>query len=216
MWTRRRAVALGVLTVSGLSGCGGAAELATGSGPIERTASPAILAEPAVSDTAYELSSREEQVLRREVSAGGETRTIVATNQIARYEKALNGVGRGSQFVVLSTPGFSFAGQPLNPIADWTNEELLQSVGPAFGDLSAVRERATRTEPMLGTDTTVSKFDATATAGGQAFDLSLYTASVVNEGDVVIGAGGYPQAVDSGEAGTVEGFFSAIDHPTDR
>ncbi|TQQ82915.1 hypothetical protein EGH24_05620 [Halonotius terrestris] len=216
MYTRRRALALGALGIGSLSGCSGAADLATGDGPIEREADPAVLADSAVDDAGYELRTQEERTLEREVSAGGETRTIIATNQVALYDKTINDIEQASLFGVISTPGFSFAGQTLNPVADWENERLLELVADQFPGLRDASETSSYAETVLGTDITVSKFDGVATFGGQEFDVYIYVASVVNEGDVVIGAGGYPQAFDSAESGNIESFFTAIEHPAEQ
>lgn len=209
---------MGALGIGALSGCSTAAELA-GDGPIERTAAPAILPESAVSGTDYKLSLQDQRTIEREVSAAGQQRTIIATNQVSLYPKAVGELARGSQFGVVSTPGFTIAGQTLNPAAKWSNEELLDTVSSQFSGLSEPSEESTLTKTMLGTETTITKFDATANFGGREFDIYIYTGSIVHErneegqSDVVIGAGGYPQEFDENEADTVEGFFEAIEHP---
>ena len=218
MYTRRRALALGALSIGALAGCSSVSELA-GDGPIERTAAPAMLAEDAVSGTGYEQSSQRERTLEREVSAGGQSRTIIAANQVTLYEKAIQELARGSLFGVVSTPGFTIAGQTVNPVANFSNEELIDLVSEQFDGLSDVSEVETLTKTALGSEIPVTKFDGTANFGGQEVPIYIYTGKVVNERnengatDVVIGAGGYPQAYDDTEADTVESFFGAIEHP---
>lgn len=218
MYTRRRALALGAIGIGALSGCSSTTELA-GSGPIERSAASAILPQSVVSGTEYELSTQRERTVERTVSAAGQERTISATNQVALYQKAIDNLAQGSLFGVVSTPGFTIAGQTLNPVAGMSNSELIDVVGEQFNGLSGASEVSTLTKTMFGTDTTVSKFDATANFGGREFDIYIYTGSVVHQrneqgqSDVVIGAGGYPQAFDETEADTIEGFFGDIEHP---
>lgn len=218
MYTRRRALALGAIGIGALSGCSTASELA-GDGPIERTAASAVLSQSAVDETEYEQSTQQERTVEREVSAGGQQRKIIAGNKITLYEKAIDDLARGSLFGVVSTPGFTIAGQTLNPVAGMSNAELIDIVGQEFNGLADASEISTQTRTVLGSETTVSKFDATANFGGQEFDIYIYTGSVENQrnddgqSDVVVGAGGYPQAFDDTEADIVEGFFDAIEHP---
>lgn len=211
MYTRRRALAFGAVGIGTLAGCSGASDLA-GDGPIERTASPAILSESAVSETEYELSRQSEETIEQEVSAGGQSRTIIANNQLAIYTKAIEDIEAGL-FAVIATPGFSFAGQTLNPVAGMSNDDLVSRFGQRLGGLQSASEIETLTQTVLDTDITISKFDATGTFGGREFDVYAYVGKVVNEGDVVIAGGAYPRAYDSAEAATTESLFTDIEHP---
>lgn len=211
MYTRRRALALGALSVGTLTGCSGASDLA-GEGPIERTASPAILSESAVSETEYELSRKDKKTIEQEVSAAGQSRRIIANNQLTFYTKTIEDIEAGL-FVVIATPSFSFAGQTLNPVAGMSNQDVVDQFGQRLGGLQSATESETLSQNVLGTDTTISKFNSKGTYNGREFDVYAYLGKVVNEGDVVIAGGAYPQAYDSAEAEITESLFTDIEHP---
>ncbi|MEA1929986.1 DUF6517 family protein [Halohasta litorea] len=213
MYTRRRAVAMGVIGISALSGCSGAAELARGDGPLEREAARAAVSESAIAGTEYELKEATDEVIEQEISAGGQERTIIATNKLNRYAKAIDISEEGSLFGVISSPGFEFAGRTLNPVASQSNRELLELARQQFSNLTIGGSVEETERTVLGTETTVSKFEATATFGPEEYDIYIHVGSVTNEGDVIIGLGGYPQDFDDTENDTIAGFFGEIEHP---
>lgn len=211
MYTRRRALALGAIGIGALSGCSTASELA-GGGPIKRTAAPAVIAESAASESGYELDRQFEETLEQEVSAAGKTRKIIANNQFAMYKKTIQDIEQSS-FAVIATPGFSIAGQTLNPVAKMSNEELVDRFGQRLGGLQSATEIETLTQTVLDTDMTISKFSAKGTFADQEIDVYAYLGKVVHEGDVVVAGGGYPKEYDSQEATTMEGLYTDIEHP---
>lgn len=214
MYTRRRALALGVAGMGALAGCSTASEFA-GDGPIKRTAAPAALSESAVSETEYQEEEQREQRFERTVQG----RTIIASNQITLYAKSVDQIARGSLFGVVSTPGFSIAGQTLNPVGQMSNEDLLEFVSDEFGGISDVSKELTFESTVLGSKTEISKFGATRELGNQNVDMYIYAGKALNERndegktDVVLGAGGYPKGLDDTESETIEGFFEEIEHP---
>lgn len=214
MHTRRRALLMAAAGVTALSGCSSdAAEFATGDGPLEREADRAALSQSALSQTEYELTEETERTIRREVSASGQTREIIASNKLTRYAKAIDISDRGSLFGVISSPGFVFAGRTLNPIAKYSNRELLGVAGQEFNNLSVRSVAEENQTTVLGKETTVSKFDATATFANQRYEVYIHVGMVADKGDIIIGLGGYPQAYDDTEDETVSGFFNEIQHP---
>jgi len=213
MYTRRRALAVGVMGISALSGCADAAELARGDGPLEREAQRAAISESALSQTEYELTDERTRKIEQTVSAGGQERTIIATNKFNQYSKPIDISEEGSIFAVISSPGFEFAGRSLNPVANQSNEELLELAREQFENLTVRGTESETQETILGTETTVSKFDASATFADEPYDIYIHVSSVTNEGDVIIGLGGYPQAYDDDENDTIAGFFGEIEHP---
>lgn len=214
MYSRRRALALGVAGMGALAGCSTASELA-GDGPIKRTAAPAALSESAISETEYQEEEQREQRFERTVQG----RTIIASNQITLYAKAVDQLARGSLFGVVSTPGFTIAGQTLNPVGQMSNEDLLEFVSNEFGGISDVSKESTFESNVLGSKTEISKFGATRELGNQNVDMYIYAGKALNERndegkkDLVLGAGGYPKAFDDTESETIEGFFEEIEHP---
>lgn len=90
MYSRRQAVAVAGLGIAALSGCTDLAEFATGDGPLSETAQPAAIAEQTLSETGYTLASRDTLEIKEEVQAGGETRRVEITNQVATYERPVD------------------------------------------------------------------------------------------------------------------------------
>ena len=213
MYTRRRALVIGVVGMAALSGC---TELASGDGPITREASPADVDESVLDETGHELEDQREETISREVEAGGQSREIEATNYATVYTKTIGDTGaEGSLFGVVSTPAFKIAGQSFNPIATADNEEILEFVSGEFGGLS-VNESADETErTVLGEDVTVTTFGADAEFNGEQIPVYVHVTAVEHEDDIVIGVGAYPQELDSMEKDNVFELFDSIDHPVD-
>lgn len=216
MYTRRRALTVGVLGITALSGC---TELATGDEPLSREAEPAAIDESTLDETGHELEDERTETISEEVEAGGESREVEATNHITLYTKSISGPGgeeiESSQFGVVSTPAFEFVGQSFNPIADADNEEILEFAASEFGNLTVGEEIGETTMSVLGIDTTVSKFDGTASFDGQRVDIHVYVSAVDHEDDILLSIGGYPQELESQEEDDILRLFEAIEHPAE-
>ena len=90
MYSRRQAIAVAGLGIAAISGCTDIADFATGSGPLSETARPAAINEQTLSETNYSLANRDTLEIDEEVAAGGETRRVTITNQIATYERPVD------------------------------------------------------------------------------------------------------------------------------
>jgi len=215
MYTRRRALAISAVGIGALSGC---TELVMGDGPIVREASVAEVESGLLNERGFDLDERREETFSEEVSAGGETRRIEATNHATIYTKSAAGPDgeeiQTSLFGLVSTPAFEFVGQSFNPIADDENEEILEFVSSEVGQLDVGEELGETTISVLGTDTTVSKFDGTATFDDQRVDVHVYVTSVQNEEDIVVGIGGYLEELEDEEEDGVLALFEGIEHPS--
>ena len=216
MYSRRRALTIGAVGLTALSGC---TELATGDEPLAREAEPAAISASTLSETGHELEDERTETLSEEVEAGGESREVEATNHIALYSKSISGPDEseieGSLFGVVSTPAFEFVGQSFNPIADADNEEILEFASSEFGQLDVGDQLDETTMSVLGTDTTVSKFDGTASFDGQCVDVHVYVTAVDHEDDIVLAVGGYPEELESQEEDDILTLFSGIEHPAE-
>jgi hypothetical protein len=213
MYTRRRALLLGATGIAALSGC---TELASGDGPITREASPAAVAQSVLDETGHELEDQREETISREFEVGGQTRQVEATNYATVYTRTVGeGGAQGSLFAVVSTPAFKFAGQSFNPVASASNAEILEFVAGQFGGLSGTESVSQSTQTVLGTEATVAKFGAEATFNGERIPIYIHVASVENEGDIVIGAGAYPQALEGSEEAAMSQLFGGIVHPAE-
>jgi len=68
---------------------------------------------------------------------------------------------------------------------------------------------------VLGTDTTVGKFDGTASFDGQRVDVHVSVTAVDHEDDIVLAVGGYPEELESQEEDDILTLFSGIEHPAE-
>ncbi|MFW5977748.1 MAG: DUF6517 family protein [Halohasta sp.] len=213
MYTRRRALAIGAVGIGALSGC---AEVASGDGPIERSAAPAEVESSTLDETGHELEEQREETISREVEAAGQSRDVEATNYATVYTKTIDGTeAEGSVFGLVTTPAFKIAGQSFSPVADADNEKILEFVGSQFGQLS-VTETVEETErTILEEDATVTTFDAEAEFNGEQIPVYIHVTSVEHEDDIVIAAGAYPQELEDAEADNITTLLDGIDHPVD-
>ncbi|TQQ82198.1 DUF6517 family protein [Halonotius roseus] len=295
MYSRRQAIAATGLGIAALSGCTDLAEFASGSGPLSATAQPATIAEQTLNETGYSLANRDTLEINESVEAGGETRRVEITNQVATYERPIdlaaaalgdsasasssdadtvdqgdlpddvdpedlpddfdeedlpdgvdpdnlpNALGgeqsvtapyriAGSEgsaspqqlggtdsassiFVVVSTPGFEFLGQSLNPLGQLDNEALATELAGQVGQLSVGSEQSTTTRDVLGSETTVSTFDGTLSQSGAEIDIGIVVTAVTNEGDYVIGFGAYPQLRAETGSTNASALLGGLEHP---
>lgn len=216
MYTRRRALFIGAGGLAALSGC---TELASGDEPLAREASPAAISASTLAETGHELDDEQTETVTEVVEAGGESREVEATNHIAQYAKSIDGPDGNSVetslFGVVSTPAFEFVGQSFNPIADADNEEILEFASSEFGQLDVGEEIDETTLTVLGSETTVSKFDGTARFDGQRVDVSVHVTAVDHGDDIVVGLGGYPIELEDQEEDDILTLFEGIEHPAE-
>lgn len=203
---------LAVLLVVSLAGC----SVITG-GPLEFEASPATINDAAVEEAGYEEVDVKEQVIEREISRAGITQEVRVTNWQAMYERELDlgpaGEQRAAVVSVFTTPKVEFAGQgPFNPIADYSNKELVDLVQEQYSGMQNVEEESERQVSILGETTTVSTFTATATLeDGTQIDVLLHVTKVETDDDFVIAVGVHPEQLPN-EQQRVDAMFQNIQH----
>ncbi|WP_129115644.1 DUF6517 family protein [Halegenticoccus tardaugens] len=211
MYTRRR-VATGALAALTLGG--GCLDFVTGEEALTFEAEPARTDEETASDAGYELEEEESQTVEREFSAAGQTRTVEATNEIATYEKTMRipvvGEAKLGVFAVISSPAVEVAGKTFNPIGDYDHDELVEMLTSNYEGLSDPEKVDERSATVLGSDETVSKYEATATFEGQEVDVFVHVAKARDD-DFVVPLGVYPRDADEEE--NVVSMMEAIEHP---
>lgn len=216
MYTRRRALTVGAVGMTALSGC---TEFATGDEPLSRAATPAAVDASILEETGHKLEAERTETLSEEIEAGGETREVEATNHITLYTKSVSRPAgdsiEGSLFGVVSTPAFEFLGQSFNPIADADNEEILAFASGEFGQLDVGEKLDETTLTVLGRETAVSKFDGTARFDGQRVDVHVYVTAVDHRDDIVLAVGGYPAALEPQAEDDILRLFGGIKHPAE-
>lgn len=207
--TQLLGVALALLLAT--SGCLGAFS----SGTTTFEAEPAEVNQAAASQTGFEKNGTSDSVVTREIGPDGASQTVEVINKVTTYEKALEipllGTARLGVFSIVSSPAVEIAGQTFNPLADYSNDQLVQLVTNRFGSLSNVEQVSSRQLTVLGTETTVTKYAATTTAQGQEIDVFVHVTKVRHEGDFLVGVGVYPQRLD--QESDVLTLLRAVEHP---
>lgn len=200
---------LGVLVI--LSGCTAAI---AGDDPVEFEADAAGVDSDTLAETNYEFISTTENTLNHTVTLGNEERTVVITNQITTYETRGDTVASTGVFTVVSTPSASIIGQPVNPIARMSNEQIVSTISEvsdkvAISDIEKVDEY---TLEINGTDSTVTKYDGTTTIEGVTVDVHVYLTTVEIGDDTVIAVGVTPQQSDSVPDDEIDTLMQGLTH----
>ena len=157
------------------------------------------------------------QNVTRTVEAAGQEREVTVSNHAEVFLNRSSDGTPTAAFVVVSTPQVEAGGEELNPVADWSQRDLLRTFSTEFdeyGNFTDVQERETREVRLLGTDANMRVFNATL-ADEAASDQEV-VASVVrvkHEGDyvVAIGVRGL-NGTDIGTGETREALVSRVEH----
>jgi hypothetical protein len=163
----------------------------------------------------YELNRTEWQNITRNVEAGGQEREITVNNRIQLY---LNQSGDGTPegaFAVVTSPQIQVAGQAMNPVGDWDNEQILEEFGSEFdsyGSIEDLEERDTETMTILDTETEVTTFEATVSDdSGETRTAVVRVTSVQHDGDIVIAVGVHDVG-DEANAEDIQELFVNLEH----
>ena len=216
MLGRRVTITVGLVAMLLLAGCAATQE------EFSFESTPATVSDDALSEAGYESTGGPEPlVVNRTVDAGGQERDVTATNYATTYTRSVQLAGQERVLAgaaVFTTPSISFVGQEFNPIADQTNRQLVnrarsrvqgQLDGTRIQDVSFVENRSAT---ILGEDATVSVFSGTTTVQGVEVELRIQVARVKHDGDFVLVAGAYPQALASDERPRLETVFAGVEH----
>ena len=207
----RPKVVIAVALLVSLAGCSAL------SGPLEFSASQATISDAAVENSGYTEVAVEEDVIEREITRAGVTKEVRVENWRAMYEKQVDlgplGEKRAAVVSVFSTPQVEIAGQgPFNPVADYSNAELVDLVQQQYDGMNNVQQVSEREVSTLGTTTTVSKFSAQATLdGGSSIDVYLHVTKVQHGDDIVIAIAVHPQDLPN-EQQKIDALFQNIQH----
>jgi hypothetical protein len=209
--TTRRSVLAGVPGVLALtSGCAGVLD---GSDALTFEAATARTEASVASEANYELDGVENLTIEREFAG----QTATAINRVATYEKSLSiplvGSARLGVFAAIATPAIEIAGETFNPVGDYDNDQLVQLLQSNYEGISNAQEVSSQTVAVLGTDTSVTKFRATADFNGQDVDVNIHVTKVRNGADFVACFGVYPRRLDEQE--NVLSMMRAMQHPVE-
>lgn len=187
----------------------------TGSEPLEFEATTATVTQSALDETGYEEAEVREDPITRSFSAAGQEREVEVTNSIATYERTIDlgplGEQKAAIFAVLSTPQVKILDRTFNPVGEMSNRELLQQLQGRYEGFSVGGRVDTRSQTVLGQDTEIEKFEASATFNGQEIDLFVHITNVAHEADFVVPIAVYPQRLP-GESEKVFRLYNGIQH----
>lgn len=186
------------------------------------SATPATVDDDALAETGYGEHAVDELPLERTVGRFGLERTIEVRNWYAEYDRAvaLDAIGlprlQAAVVAVLSTPRVSAFGRSFNPVGEYTTDELVELIQERYDELEAVERVDETVVSILGTETTVARYDARArlVQAGIAFDVAVQLSEPVEHGDdFVLGVAVYPQVAGlETESDAVRTLLSGIEH----
>lgn len=204
----------GTIAATAIAGC----SQISSDRPLEFESTPARVPEDTLGETGYEETDTEAIEVERTFDIGGEERTVTVTNQRVAYEKEIRAEIElpealpGVVFTTLTTPSVEILGQEANPVADMSNEELLDRGRDRYGGLENVEIDGEDTVTVLGETTTRTRFAAEAQFGETAVDVYIHLSNPVeSDGDFIVGAGAHPQLL-ADEESTVVSMIEAIRH----
>ncbi|MFC6874449.1 DUF6517 family protein [Halobellus marinus] len=210
---RRVLAAVAIALLLTTSGCIG---FLTGDEPLRISAEPATVADGTVAETGYELNDTRTVEVDRSFEVAGQERRVIASNQITDYKKSMELQPLGEVdlgvFTVVSTPAVEVAGQTLNPIGSYSNARLVELVQEQYSGLSDIEQVSEQNITAQGTETTVTKFAATATFEGQEIDVFVHVTKYRDGDDFILAIGVYPQQLD-GEEENILSMMRALEHP---
>lgn len=208
---------IGALMLGLLSASTGCLDVLTGTEPVTVEAEAAIVSERVASEAGYQLTDTSSPTVARDIKAGGQARTVEATNRVATYEKAMSIPSIDEEnlatFSAIATPSVKVFGRTLSPIGDYSYEELIDLLSSEYGELNTVDYVESQETTVLGVETDVSKYAARAMIDGQDIDVSIHVTRVENESDYVILIGIYPEK-KSDEEQDIISMIEGVNHPT--
>ena len=202
---------LGTAVTAATAGCG----FILGNEPATFSASAAQVPDSTQRETEYEFKENAEMEVEREFSAGGQTRTVVATNVLAKHEKSISlpvlGDQRAGVFTALTTPKVEVLGETFNPIEDMSARDLAKMVQDRYSGFENLEEADSSEIEINGNATQQVKFAAEASLNGSAVDIYLHISDPVGLGsDFVVSFGSYPQRMEIGRASCRERVFPVV------
>lgn len=184
-------------------------------------ASPATVDEATLEETGYDLHSAKEYNLTKNVSAGGEERTVTVTNHVREYKRNLADLPGDADLpadkteiarvAVLSTPAIEVLGNTFNPVEEWSEARIARELSAEYDRIEDVEHTGNRSVESLGEQRTVARFTAEATlVGGATVDVAVHVTKFRHGDDFVVAVAVHPQLVD--ERDRVDAMFGGLSH----
>jgi hypothetical protein len=183
--------------------------------PIEADASAATVPDEAVSTAGFSRSSREEVAVNRSgtLSISGDVEMSIgyqirATGWRTTYRSADGGMVFGLYTLPLTGPERVDA--QIDPLGDRSLSEVVAVAQTAYSEPGDFERVQNRTVSILGAETTVEEFAATATRDGETVEVAVYVASVDREGDRIRAVAVTPRGAD--DWSKLSGLFESTAH----
>ncbi|WP_416839852.1 DUF6517 family protein [Haloferax sp. DFSO52] len=197
------------------SGCLG---VLTGDESLTFESEPAATDATVASNAGYETNGTQTFEVNRTFNVAGQEPRVVASNHITTYEKKID-LGffeaKLGVFSVISTPAVDVAGETLNPIGDYSNDQLIGLVKSQYRGLTDVEQVNSRNVQILGEQANVTKYSAKATfANDRQVDVYVHVTKVRHNEDFIVSIGVYPQQL-SGEEDSILEMMRSIEHPSE-
>lgn len=187
----------------------------------EYVASEASVSDAGLEETEYQHADTQEETIEESFEVGGVSRTVVATNWISTYEKALEVQGQqqeAARFAVVSTPAIKIFGRTFNPINEMSHQELLDrfqsQLSGEYEGLDQLEYVESRDEVILGSEVEVSTFRTEASMEGETVELYVHVTTLTHEGDLIVAVGAHPAALAQERANSYE-LMRSIEHDGD-
>jgi len=164
------------------------------------TGTPATPDNATLNETGYRLNDSSTLTVERQLSIGGQRRTLVVNSPQRVYRNNVtvsNGTVTSGMFATASTPAIDVAGSARNPIAGESHREILgrfQSNLGVGGDNATIENVTTHEAVLAGKRTTVTEFRTNLTVDGERREFALYVTKARSNGDIVVAVGGHPTA----------------------
>ncbi|MFB6194545.1 MAG: DUF6517 family protein [Haloplanus sp.] len=204
--SRRVTLALLVLTLVLVAGCaGGGGDEAADSPPLTGTAAPATL-DPAVrNDTGYAERRADTSQLNTTITASIQGDVTLRTTRKATVTAARRVYVRPSSagpavvalYSVPAVEPFENADLRKNPAGALSRAALVTHSQSVYADVRDVSQVGSRSVTLLGNETTLARYRATATRNGSSTTVTAAVATVRHRGDYVTVVAVTPRGVET-------------------
>lgn len=203
------AVAVALLVV--LAGC------SSGTEHVEAEGASARVPADALSETGYERVSAVERTVNATLIVtlqgdvqGRNSVDVTATVPVVTYRR---GTDPAAVFAVASSPSVTVVENPeqtADPLSTRSPAALVEFVQSTYANVTGVEQTDTASVTMLGGETAVRTYRATATTDGSSTAILVDIARVAHDGDVVTVVAVRPASGDN--PGRSSALFEAVRH----
>jgi len=218
MHTRRSLLAAGAAATAATAGC---VDFLLGE-DLSFEATAASVAVAALEATGYSERRVTDQSADQTFEAAGESRTVGITNWRAEYEKSvdLSGIGGSglvpaATFTVVTSPKAEILDQTFNPLRELSTADLASMAQARYQGFGTLEEAGETTATLLGSETTVTRFEARAGLTDTDIDppIDLHVSEPVTSGsDFALVVAGHPQAIAGRERENVFRLMEGVRH----